>query len=761
MFGRPRARRMSVLRLRGLPREHLDAAQGPEPRLEHKLFCVGGVVSRSFHSACLAFQRPYPFVQPRRRAVQEAKASVTSAVEWLQANNRKLKNALAAEQERVKELEQEKSIRDQRIAELARSPAPRCAHARSFPFPAALALLAQPPRANKEAHGWYTSALNRRRTASAKAAGPAPAGSSRAAAARAPASATPRRPALRSRSRCLTPSPLRTARSPACAAARRRTPGPRSSRSARSRIRRESAALPFRPPALLSFSNKLCSPADQPATLAAPAASPCLVTIACPSRTLGACSPDSTFPAAVEHLSPHQGAPPPSGAAGTGRSPEVLKLQMELEKVHNLLQEERDRAQTLNTELAAMTTKCEEALWRQAEAELAAAQGGEGGGAEGGGAGIPALHSAAAERAMAAAAAEADALRAQCDHLREQLRLAEQQMRSPRAADGSSLPQQQQQPHWGPPEGADAEVIRDLEEKLNEALKSAETLREERDQAVEALKTALWELKAGAASVAAQKAAAQASERAAADLKAKELKLSMLEASLQGERAAKRTIISKAGQAVRELQRQLEEATSGRQVNWQVLQSLGGIFQRELDEVNAQEELDVLHKEIARLENQLGEQAAEMEALYHVVRSELEVELRAAAAHENAILAAQNEEMREAMERAGATENALRQALQAAGETKGAEAVLATVDEVERLQKNVNSLQVTLDAERRRASQMERWLREEIQALQEGDAAKANELRDRRKCVRGAVLALAFRRNCVGVNCEMQATVVS
>lgn len=46
---------------------------------------------------------------------------MTSAVEWLQANNRKLKNALAAEQERVKELEQDKTIRDQRIAELARS----------------------------------------------------------------------------------------------------------------------------------------------------------------------------------------------------------------------------------------------------------------------------------------------------------------------------------------------------------------------------------------------------------------------------------------------------------------------------------------------------------------------------------------------------------------------------------------------------------------------------------------------------------------
>lgn len=207
----------------------------------------------------------------------------------------------------------------------------------------------------------------------------------------------------------------------------------------------------------------------------------------------------------------------------------------------------------------------------------------------------------------------------------------------------------------------------------------------------------------------------------------------MLEASLQGERAAKRTIISKAGQAVRELQRQLEEAMSGRQVNWTVLQNLSGMFREEIESIQSREEIEVLQKEIVRLEGLLGEQAAETEALYHVVRSELEVELRAAAAHENAVLAAANEEMREALERAQATENALRQALLAAGESRGAEAMLASVDEVERLQNAVNGLQVTLDAERRRASQMERWLREEIQALQEGDEARATELRDRRK----------------------------
>lgn len=379
----------------------------------------------------------------------------------------------------------------------------------------------------------------------------------------------------------------------------------------------------------------------------------------------------------------------------------------------------------MQAELAAMTSKCEEALWKQAEAELAAAQGGAAG--EGGEGAIAQLRDAAAERALAAAAAEADALRAQCDHLREQLRRAEQ--RSPRVSAAASDP-------WAAAgQAANAEAVRGLEEKLNDALKDAEVLRDERDQAVEALKTALWELKAGAASVAAQRAATQAAEKAAADLKAKEQKLSMLEASLQGERAAKRTIISKAGQAVRELQRQLEEAAQGRQVNWEALQSLGGLFSQEIEQVNAQEEIDVLQKEVARLEGQLTEQAAEMEALYHVVRSELEVELRAAAAHDNAVLAAQNEELRDALERAGATENALRHALQAAGEQRGsAEAVLASVDEVERLQKAVNSLQVTLDAERRRASQMERWLKEEIQALQEGNAAKASELRDRRRC---------------------------
>lgn len=69
-------------------------------------------------------------VRVRLLLAQEAKASVTSAVEWLQANNRKLKNALASEQERVKELEQERDNRDRRIAELVR-PLPRCAAPRS------------------------------------------------------------------------------------------------------------------------------------------------------------------------------------------------------------------------------------------------------------------------------------------------------------------------------------------------------------------------------------------------------------------------------------------------------------------------------------------------------------------------------------------------------------------------------------------------------------------------------------------------------
>ena len=196
-----------------------------------------------------------------------------------------------------------------------------------------------------------------------------------------------------------------------------------------------------------------------------------------------------------------------------------------------------------------MTEKADSALWQKSQMEVAAQVGsGSGGGDEA--ASLRVALTAATQRAAAAEAAAATAGRASAGGDRDsELVQAGFENQQPCCATPERPPRHS--PALVPP-GA-------------QARRDVDCMREDRDKAVAALRTALVELKAGAAAVSAQRASAEAAERAMAEAAAKGRALAAVEAALLAERAAKRTIINKAGMAVKSLQKQLEEAGGGAQ----------------------------------------------------------------------------------------------------------------------------------------------------------------------------------------------------
>ena len=82
----------------------------------------------------------------------------------------------------------------------------------------------------------------------------------------------------------------------------------------------------------------------------------------------------------------------------------------------------------------------------------------------------------------------------------------------------------------------------------------------------------------------------------------------MREAALASERAAKRTIISKAGAAVKSMQGQLQEALAGRNVNWPVLAALKDAFADAETAQGTSEQTAELLKRLAEADAELLEE---------------------------------------------------------------------------------------------------------------------------------------------------------
>ena len=81
-----------------------------------------------------------------------------------------------------------------------------------------------------------------------------------------------------------------------------------------------------------------------------------------------------------------------------------------------------------------------------------------------------------------------------------------------------------------------------------------------------------------------------------------------MEAALASERAAKRTIISKAGAAVKSMQGQLQEALAGRNVNWPVLAALKDAFADAETAQGTSEQTAELLKRLAEADAELLEE---------------------------------------------------------------------------------------------------------------------------------------------------------